>query len=761
MATLFKQKCEQYEIPFYFKVGSSTSRDDKIVIYSDTDNISKYIGILKEIAKEKPELINQCGAPPVLTGKIDDWIGIGDEPPKKENGENTSYNKLRARIIENSIEEVILTDIESLKGQRVTYNDTSVRFNELFIENAINVIMEKLEKESQKKEINSKLPDYGIRKNEVYSDYLKQHIKVHLGKKIQKGLNRLNGVKDNKENMMISNYDAIFKIPTRNEKGIDVNIIDMDMIIKRMIPIIKKIDPSFIEKVQQKIEEKCNQSGIDFKTFCFQKETIQKLQQNEIDYDDKKSKTNQIKTNERGSNMEYEFNKEIIRLKDSLKELDEKAPRKTQDYMGQEGRQQLKEFEREVRKHIDDIIAIVNNIKNKDKKDLNINAQEMDEKLTKIKKLIIITKGKYDYSGFDDIEFLEEIEDDIFSLQNILAKVDPFLANYRIDELANEILQEEVRLQNKNEEIESQWYFPDHALMDYEKTKKSQLGKLISNFEDILFSLDKDDIEIHSKSISKVLNIKLPKEVLKEDENDLQNFIRNRDMILRNYNKLELDSKINIEQQGEYLSSILPKQKMDKPTMELCNLCQMVKNSPNVDIKGLIGRYYNSSVGSTHVQEIHDGENIKFYINKLQELTDEITKKDNKLGKEFYDYIYSYTMEYVGLGFMKGEYKSDDFIQLYKDVCSQVKEYNEKNQDDSSKELMNDIYSRYFQEYIMQNSHNSELVKAAQGNSDTKNALLVDAYKNIKKSDLDKSLQTIQNTKNERNNDKQQTEYRF
>ncbi len=792
MASIFKEKCEQYGIPFYFKVGSSTSRDDKIVIYSDTDNIFKYIDILKEIAKENPEMRNGCGLPPVLTGKIDNWIGIGDEPPKKENGKNNSYNKLRARIIEDAIEEALLEDIESFKGKVVEYNNNLIKFNELFLQSATNVIIEKLEKEGKRIEKTSKLSDFGIEKNELNSSKLKQHLKENLSKKIQKGLNKLKEVKDKKEDLMSTNLQAIFKVTTRNEKGIEVNILDMDKIIKTMIPIIQQLDISFTEKVQHKIKEKCIQSGIDLKSFCFQKETIKNMQQIEHnenrnkqvksrenvaeistskfreesllrDVDNNKGNIKRVlenTTSKRRIKMEENYNRDISKMESLLEELDAKAPKDSKELLGIESRKKLKEFETQVQKRLVDIEGTINYISNKDKNDIDINAQEMMDKLKTVERSIRNVKGKYDYSAYDNIEFTEEIENIFFSLENKIAKLDPRLAYYRINELTKMILEEQDRLQNKSKEVDLQWYFSDNALLRYEQTKNSQLGKLISNFEDILFTLDKDAIENHSRNISSVLNIQLPEEIIKEDVSDLQSFVRNRDMILRKYNELELDSKIEINQQGKHHSNIVPKEIMKKPTMEICNLCQMVKNSPNVDIESLIDRYYNSTIGSNHVQEIKDGVNLKFYINRLQELTDEITKKDAKLGKEFYNYTYSYTMEYVGLGFMKEEYKDDDFIKLYKDVCSQIKDYNENIQDESSKSLMNDIYSRYFQEYIIENSHNPELIKVAQEKDNIKNTLLNDAYKNIKKSDLDKSLQTIQNTKNERTHD-QQTEYRF
>lgn len=111
----FKDKCDEKQIPYYFKLATST-RDDKMVIYADTDNLTDYIEILQEIKQENPEMVGRCAPPPVLTGKIDGWIGIGDEPPKDKNGKNQSYNSLRAKILENSVEEALLFDILGFKG---------------------------------------------------------------------------------------------------------------------------------------------------------------------------------------------------------------------------------------------------------------------------------------------------------------------------------------------------------------------------------------------------------------------------------------------------------------------------------------------------------------------------------------------------------------------------------------------------------------------------------------------------------------------
>lgn len=99
LANLFTEKCSAQKFPIYFKysTNNNSKRADQMVIYSNIDNLSDYIQILQEIAQEHPDIIERCGQPPLLTGKINEWIGIGDEPATS----GTSYTEVRANIIEN------------------------------------------------------------------------------------------------------------------------------------------------------------------------------------------------------------------------------------------------------------------------------------------------------------------------------------------------------------------------------------------------------------------------------------------------------------------------------------------------------------------------------------------------------------------------------------------------------------------------------------------------------------------------------------
>lgn len=104
LAKLFVDKCNEREIPNYFKYCSNKSnRSDQMVIYSNLKELGNYIQILQEIGKENPEIIERCGKPPLLTGKIDKWIGIGDEPLIR----GSSFTGERSDVIEDVLKKNI------------------------------------------------------------------------------------------------------------------------------------------------------------------------------------------------------------------------------------------------------------------------------------------------------------------------------------------------------------------------------------------------------------------------------------------------------------------------------------------------------------------------------------------------------------------------------------------------------------------------------------------------------------------------------
>lgn len=93
---MFTTACKEQNLPFYYKYSCDKSkRADQIVIYSNIACLEEYIGIFQNIKENSPEIVERCGQPPLLTGIIDDWIGIGEE--SAENGK--SYTSSRTDII--------------------------------------------------------------------------------------------------------------------------------------------------------------------------------------------------------------------------------------------------------------------------------------------------------------------------------------------------------------------------------------------------------------------------------------------------------------------------------------------------------------------------------------------------------------------------------------------------------------------------------------------------------------------------------------
>ena len=100
------------EMEYSLKYSEAGGRDDTIVIYANDENLQDYIEILRDkyekiqqIRSNKPgyaEIYN-IYAPPLMTGVIDGWIGYGTEPGKDENGNNTSYNKVREKLMKEAI----------------------------------------------------------------------------------------------------------------------------------------------------------------------------------------------------------------------------------------------------------------------------------------------------------------------------------------------------------------------------------------------------------------------------------------------------------------------------------------------------------------------------------------------------------------------------------------------------------------------------------------------------------------------------------
>ena len=96
VARLFQEECENQGLNYYYKVVDpydEYTRNDKMCIYSSYENVDKFLSIIRKIKEENKDIV--FSEPPILSGTIDGYIGVGQD---RIVDEKTSYNHTMALI---------------------------------------------------------------------------------------------------------------------------------------------------------------------------------------------------------------------------------------------------------------------------------------------------------------------------------------------------------------------------------------------------------------------------------------------------------------------------------------------------------------------------------------------------------------------------------------------------------------------------------------------------------------------------------------
>ena len=284
MTTYLVEKCDEHHLPYYFKFDQYADRDDTIVIYSSTDNLPKYLEILQEIKKEHSELISRMKDPPILTGKIDGWIGYGSEPVKTPDGKMHSFNEIRAKVLEYSIGKITKMWIMNHRNQQITYQGQKLSFQEYIAMKSVEKLIADLEKRyllyeaTDRKNVQRKGIAYdssivsgrlGYTLQDVKSLQFKQNVYRILRDKIISDLPSVcnGGYKD---------MDTI-KMTVRHGKQITFSGYDLECVIQQLSLNISANDPNFIKEIQLEIKRNAKKYGIDSEKFCFDIKAKEKM----------------------------------------------------------------------------------------------------------------------------------------------------------------------------------------------------------------------------------------------------------------------------------------------------------------------------------------------------------------------------------------------------------------------------------------------------------------------------------------------------
>lgn len=285
MTTCLVEKCDEHHLPYYFKFDQFANRDDTIVIYSSTESLTKYIEILQEIKREHPDLVSRVKEPPVLTGKIDGWIGYGSEPATTPDGKRHSFNEIRAKVLESSIEKVTKQWISDHRNLQISYHGRRVSFQDYIASKSTEkkisdckdfyLYCEENDKKIAKKNgtvynpstVNDRL---GYTLEDVDSFPFNQGMYNILRAGIMGALPKVCSGSYKDMDTIIMNV--------RNGKQITFNGYDLEIVTQQISLEIAKHDSNFMKGIQTEIKNNSKQYGIDRNKICFDTKAREKIE---------------------------------------------------------------------------------------------------------------------------------------------------------------------------------------------------------------------------------------------------------------------------------------------------------------------------------------------------------------------------------------------------------------------------------------------------------------------------------------------------
>lgn len=332
----FILECEDNNLPFELKfLTQNIKRNDSIVIGSNTETYEKHIEILRKIAKNHPEIIEECGTPPLLTGNLDDWMGLADENVANR---YVSYTESRLKAFSKSISRYVyeheelaeeLSDAGILEIYEMLsdeyYNDHE-EDREEELEMCLDDCHLEQNSKSILKEYISKRPEVI---NEIYAEFLKQCDKDDID---FENPTRYKGSKeillDNSQKKYVTLTDEIRKKMKDTSSTIITNMYlgsgnRNNLSIENRIEIIKNIINKSAEERNKQI---CVYEDLKFlNTIGFlSDELLEKLNQELYSKDT-------VDLLHRYENQQYELFPRLIKKEKTLKQIFESKDNKLSD----------------------------------------------------------------------------------------------------------------------------------------------------------------------------------------------------------------------------------------------------------------------------------------------------------------------------------------------------------------------------------------------------------------------------------------------
>lgn len=252
----FIQSCAEAHLPYYLKYRTDYLSKDLVVCYTSTEALLPTISLIKEVV-ERFGIEKHMSEAPLLTGKIEPWLGYGASPLTQD--QNESYHSLREKFLEKIIidenkkwfagqvelsqNENCYSIIEALYPLYVDYFEHSIEKGDNFEKGEICVFLEEGE--------------YNITYKQLISELKKQELMEELYNALILGKER---------KLLVYNGHRARQTS-----------------IKGLLPFllsgITKNIPSVVDRIEKRISSDAKHLDIDSENFCFSNKTLKDFQE--------------------------------------------------------------------------------------------------------------------------------------------------------------------------------------------------------------------------------------------------------------------------------------------------------------------------------------------------------------------------------------------------------------------------------------------------------------------------------------------------
>lgn len=250
----FIGKCYKKQLPYYLKFievpDDYKDRADSIVIWADEKTLFQYIRILNELQKEIPNIVARCNEPPILTKKLNNWIGFGEEPNEG------SYTTARTKLLEDSIKKAMNEWIIENQNKKFTFGKSKFSIKEYITARSIKREFEIIKETKSPKAF----ARYGVKRDELNRDLYIELCNDVIDEVIPTIENNNYRINYNKDGRRLS--------------------FDLDSPIEKLLGMIIDADTEnkdIIGKIRKNIKLDSKKYGIDAEKFIFNDDYLSRI----------------------------------------------------------------------------------------------------------------------------------------------------------------------------------------------------------------------------------------------------------------------------------------------------------------------------------------------------------------------------------------------------------------------------------------------------------------------------------------------------